>query len=63
MIKLLEKLRQNHSNFDNIWNEDGRDTQEYMVKNAPQMLSRLSEWYVNQGKLIKDLECTVKEEI
>ena len=63
MIKLLEKLRQNHSNFDNIWNEDGRDTQEYMVKNAPQMLSRLSEWYVNQGKLIKDLERTVKEEI
>ena len=63
MIKLLEKLRQNHSNFDNIWNEDGRDTQEYMVKNAPQMLSRLSEWYVNQGKLIKDLERTVKEAI
>jgi len=63
VIKLLEKLRQNHSNFDNIWNEDGRDTQEYMVKNAPQMLSRLSEWYVNQGKLIKDLERTVKEEI
>jgi hypothetical protein len=63
MIKLLEKLSQNHSNFDNIWNEDGRDTQEYMVKNAPQMLSRLSEWYVKQGKLIKDLERTVKEEI
>ena len=63
MIKLLEKLRENNSNFDNIWNEDGRDTQEYMVKNAPQMLSRLSEWYVNQGKLIKDLERTVKEEI
>ena len=51
-----KKLRQSHSDFDIIWNECGRETQEFMVKNAPQMLSRLSEWYVKHGKLIEELE-------
>ena len=51
-----KKLRQSHSDFDIIWNESGRETQEFMVKNAPQMLSRLSESYVKHGKLIEELE-------
>jgi len=54
----LKKLRKSHSDFDIIWNESGRETQEFMVKNAPQMLSRLSEWYIKHGKLIEESVAT-----
>jgi len=58
----LKKLRKSHSDFDIIWNESGRETQEFMVKNAPQLLSSLSEWYIKNGKLIEELVQLNKEE-
>jgi len=61
-LAVVNKLRKNHSDFDVIWNEGGRETQEFMVKNAPQLLSSLSEWYIKNGKLIEELEQLNKEE-
>ena len=56
MIETIAQLRENHQQFDMLWNEIGRETQELMVKNAPQLLERLGVWYNQQNNLIAELE-------
>ena len=56
MIETIAQLRENHQQFDMLWNEIGRETQELMVKNAPQLLERLGVWYNQQNSLIAELE-------
>lgn len=61
MIETIAQLRDNHSQFDVLWNEVGRETQELMVKNAPQLLERMGTWYNQQNKLIVELEDKYQE--
>ena len=61
MIETIAQLRENHSQFDVLWNEVGRETQELMVKNAPQLLERMGTWYNQQNKLIVELEDKYQE--
>lgn len=61
MINLIRKLRQHHQDFDVHWNEVGRETQERIVKTAPELLHRLGEWYNAQNKLIFELEEKIEE--
>ena len=56
MIETIAQLRENHQQFDMLWNEIGKETQELMVKNAPQLLERLGVWYNQQSSLIAELE-------
>lgn len=61
MIKLIRQIRQHHNNFDVHWNEVGRETQEHIVKTAPELLHRLGVWYNEQNVLIAELENKIEE--
>ena len=56
MIETIAQLRENHSQFDILWNDVGQETQELLVKNSPQLLERLGVWYNQQNNLIAELE-------
>ena len=56
MIETIAQLRENHSQFDILWNDVGQETQELLVKNSPQLLERMGAWYNQQNNLIAELE-------
>ena len=56
MIETIAQLRENHSQFDILWNDVGQETQELLVKNSPQLLERMGPWYNQQNNLIAELE-------
>lgn len=53
---IYKRLRKNHSQFDVLWNEVGIETQKHMVKNAPELLKRLGDWYNAQNDLLIELD-------
>ena len=61
MIEAIAQLRENHSQFDVLWNDVGQETQELLVKNAPQLLERMGDWYNQQNNLIVELEDKYQE--
>ena len=60
LLELVGNLRKNHSGFDVLWNEVGRETQEHMVKTAPELLTRLGEWYNSQLSLITEMDDSLR---
>ena len=60
LLESVGKLRKNHSGFDVLWNEVGRETQEHMVKTAPELLTRLGEWYNSQLSLITEMDDSLR---
>ena len=60
LLEMVGKLRKNHSGFDVIWNEVGRETQEKMVKTAPDLLGRLGVWYNDQLTLITEMDDSLR---
>tara|TARA_R100001244_G_scaffold78322_1_gene61856 strand:+ start:327 stop:566 length:240 start_codon:yes stop_codon:yes gene_type:complete len=56
LIETIAQLRENHSQFDILWNDVGQETQELLVKNSPQLLERMGAWYNQQNNLIAELE-------
>ena len=60
LLDMVGKLRKNHAGFDVLWNDVGRETQEKMVKTAPQLLNRLGDWYNAQLTLISELDDSLR---
>ena len=60
LLESVGKLRKNHSGFDVLWNEVGRETQEHMVKTAPELLTRLGDWYNEQLSLISEMDDSLR---
>ena len=60
LLESVGKLRKNHSGFDELWNEVGRETQEHMVKTAPELLTRMGAWYNEQLSLISEMDDSLR---
>ena len=60
LLESVGKLRKNHSGFDVLWNEVGRETQEHMVKTAPELLTRMGDWYNEQRSLISEMDDSLR---
>ena len=60
LLESVGKLRKNHSGFDVLWNEVGRETQEHMVKPAPELLTRMGDWYNEQLSLISEMDDSLR---
>ena len=60
LLESVGKLRKNQSGFDVLWNEVGRETQEHMVKTAPELLTRLGDWYNEQLSLISEMDDSLR---
>ena len=60
LLESVGKLRKNHSGFDVLWNEVGRETQEHMVKTAPELLTRMGDWYNEQLSLISEMDDSLR---
>ena len=61
MRELIEELRNNHSQFDVLWNKMGTEVQEHMVKNAPKLLHALGLWYNKSNELMFELQEKIDE--
>ena len=61
MRELIDELRNNHSQFDVLWNKMGTEIQEHMVKNAPELLQALGLWYNKSNELMFELQEKIDE--
>ena len=61
MRELIDELRNNHSQFDVLWNKMGTEIQEHMVKNAPGLLQALGLWYNKSNELMFELQEKIDE--